>query len=111
MPDTLELGADPLRIEDVVRVARLGARISIGGAARRRIARGRERLEERIARGERIYGVNTGVGGNIGISLAPEQMETMQHNLVRHLACGTGEPLPRDVVRAAALLRLEACAL
>jgi len=106
MPDILELGAHPLRIEDVVRVARAGGRISIGAAARDRIARGRERLEELIARGERIYGVNTGVGGNIGISLAPEQMETMQHNLVRHLACGTGEPLPRDAVRAATLLRV-----
>ena len=106
MPDIFELGAHPLRIEDVVRVARRGDRISIGVAARDRIVRGRERLEELIARGERIYGVNTGVGGNIGISLAPEQMETMQHNLVRHLACGTGEPLPRDVIRAATLLRV-----
>jgi len=106
MPDTLELGADHLRIEDVVRVARLGQPVSIGVAARRRIVRGRERLEELLARGERIYGVNTGVGGNIGISLAPEQMDLLQHNLVRHLACATGAPLPRDVVRAATLLRV-----
>jgi len=63
------------------------------------------RLED-VARGERIYGVNTGVGGNIGISLAPEQMEQMQANLVRHLACGAGQPLRRDVVRAATLLRV-----
>lgn len=106
MPENLELGAHPLRIEDVVRVAREDAAISICTAARERIARGRMRLEELISQGERIYGVNTGVGGNIGISLAPEQMETMQHNLVRHLACGTGQPLPRDVVRAATLLRV-----
>ena len=39
-----------------------------------------------MARGERIYGVNTGVGGNVGISLPPEKMELLQHNLVRHLA-------------------------
>ena len=106
MPDILELGAHPLRIEDVVRVARENACISIGEVARGRIARGRKRLEELVERGERIYGVNTGVVGNIGISLAPEQMETMQHNLVRHLACGTGAPLPSDVVRAATLLRV-----
>ncbi len=106
MPDILELGTHPLSIEDVVRVARENTRISIGEAARGRIARGRQRLEELIERGERIYGVNTGVGGNIGISLAPEQMEPMQHNLVRHLACGTGAPLPHDVVRAATLLRV-----
>ena len=59
-----------------------------------------------LARGERIYGVNTGVGGNVGISLAPEQMELLQHNLVRHLSCATGQPLPHDVVRAATLLRV-----
>jgi phenylalanine ammonia-lyase len=106
MPDSLELGARALRIEDVARVAREGVSVSIVPAARHRIAQGRERLEELLAQGERIYGVNTGVGGNIGISLAPEQMEAMQHNLVRHLACGTGQPLPRDVVRAATLLRV-----
>lgn len=106
MSENLELGARALTIEDVVRVAREDAAVSIDEAARRRIAMGRARLEELLARGERIYGVNTGVGGNIGISLAPDQMELMQHNLVRHIACGTGQPLPRDVVRAAALLRV-----
>jgi phenylalanine ammonia-lyase len=106
MPETLELGAHPLHIEDVLRVARADARISIHSAARERISKGRAHLEALIAKGERIYGVNTGVGGNIGISLAPDQMETMQHNLVRHLACGSGQPLPRDVVRAATLLRV-----
>ncbi len=106
MAETVVLGADPLTIEDVVRVSRRGAEVRIGGSARTRIANGRARLQEAIARGDRIYGVNTGVGGNIGISLAPEQMELLQHNLVRHLACATGEPLPGDVVRAAALLRL-----
>jgi phenylalanine ammonia-lyase len=106
MPEMVVLGADPLSIEHVVRVARENAEVRITGGARSRVANGRSRLEERLACGERIYGVNTGVGGNIGISLAPEQMDQLQHNLVRHLACATGEPLPRDIVRAATLLRL-----
>lgn len=106
MPNMVVLGADALSIEDVVRVAREGYEVRIAGGARSRIANGRARLLELLERGERIYGVNTGVGGNIGISLAPEQMELMQHNLVRHLSCATGAPLPNDVVRAATLLRL-----
>ena len=106
MPDMVVLGASPLSIEDVLRVSREGLEVRIAGGARTRIADGRARLLELLERGERIYGVNTGVGGNIGISLAPEQMELMQHNLVRHLSCGTGAPLPNDVVRAATLLRL-----
>ena len=105
MPDIVVLGAEPLSIEDVVRVASGNAEVRIAGGARSRIANGRARLEELLARGDRIYGVNTGVGGNIGISLEPGEMELLQHNLVRHLACATGEPLPRDVVRAATLLR------
>ncbi len=100
------LGAAPLKIEDVVRVARENAQVRITGGARTRVANGRAYLDEMLARGERIYGVNTGVGGNVGISLKPEQMVTLQHNLMRHLACATGAALPRDAVRAAALLRL-----
>jgi phenylalanine ammonia-lyase len=109
MAEILELGAGPegtpLSIEDVARVAREGAEVRIGDAARARIARGRERLEELLARGERIYGVNTGVGGNVGISVPPEKMDLLQLNLMRHLCCATGQPLPGDVVRAATLLR------
>jgi phenylalanine ammonia-lyase len=100
------LGADPLSVEAVVRVAREGAEVRLTGGARSRIAKGRAALEDLLARGERIYGVNTGVGGNAGISLAPEQMDLLQHNIVRYLACATGAPLPPDIVRAATLLRI-----
>jgi phenylalanine ammonia-lyase len=100
------LGTRPLTIEDVVQVARGSGAIEISGNARDRIALGRRRLDELIARGERIYGVNTGIGGNVKISLAPEEMELLQANIVRQLACATGPPLPNDVVRAASLLRI-----
>ena len=106
MADTFEVGMARVTIEDTVRVAREGAEVSIAAAALDRIAQGRSRLDELMARGERIYGVNTGVGGNVGISLPAEKMELLQHNLVRHLGCATGQPLPNDVVRAAILLRL-----
>lgn len=106
MANMVVLGADPLSIEDVVRVARGGAEVRLTGGARSRIANGRACLEDLLARGERIYGVNTGVGGNVGISLAPEQMETLQQNIVTYLGCATGQPLPPDVVRAAMLLRM-----
>ena len=100
------IGADPLTIEDVVRVARAGDQTQITGGARMRIAEGRARLVELLKRGERIYGVNTGVGGNVGISLPPEEMEQLQLNLVTYLGCATGAPLPNDVVRAAMALRI-----
>jgi phenylalanine ammonia-lyase len=111
MANRLEVGARALTIEDVERVARQGAEVGLAQGVGARIAKGRQRLEECLARGERIYGVNTGVGGNQGFTLAPEDMERLQHNLMRHLSCATGEPLPSDVVRSAILLRIATFAL
>ena len=106
MAEFLLLGERALTIEDVEAIARQSLPVRLAESARERVALGRRRLEEALGRGERIYGVNTGIGGNVKISLAPEDMETLQANLVRQLACGTGQPLPADVVRAAVLLRV-----
>ena len=106
MQKSLVLGVRPISIEDVEEVARRAARVEFAEPARARIRQGRVKLEERLAAGDRIYGVNTGVGGNIKFSLDAEQTERFQHNLMNHLSCGTGAPLPQDVVRAATLLRL-----
>src|SRR6202050_5442847 len=106
MPDNFMLGARLLTIEDVESIARGGGAVEFSDAARDRIARGRRKLEERLAGGDRIYGVNTGVGGNIKFALDAGQTERLQHNLIRQLSCATGAPLPPDVVRAAMLLRL-----
>jgi phenylalanine ammonia-lyase len=106
MSNSLVLGLRPISIEDVEDVARREARVEFAEPARARIRQGRVRLEERLAAGDRIYGVNTGVGGNIKFALDAEQTERFQHNLMNHLSCGTGAPLPHDVVRAAMLLRL-----
>jgi phenylalanine ammonia-lyase len=105
MPDIV-LGARPLTIEDVEAAAREAAVVTFAESARARIRLGRRKLEERLAAGDRIYGVNTGVGGNIKFALDGEQTERLQHNLLQHLGCGTGQPLPQDIVRAAMLLRL-----
>jgi phenylalanine ammonia-lyase len=106
MPNSLVLGLRPISIEDVEDVARRQAHVDFAEPARVRIRQGRVKLEERLAAGDRIYGVNTGVGGNIKFSLDAEQTERFQHNLMNHLSCGTGAPLSQDVVRAAMLLRL-----
>lgn len=106
MSEPLLLGSAPLSIEDVEQLARFGRRVELSNHAQSLVRRGRLALEAKIARGDIIYGVNTGVGGNIAFTLGPDKTELLQHNLMRHLSCATGEPLRQDVVRAAMLLRL-----
>ena len=67
---------------------------------------------ERAAAGERpIYGLNTGLGGNLRHRLAPDEITAFQTQFVVGRAIGVGEPLPRATVRAAMLARANAMAL
>ena len=79
--------------------------------ARARVAAARA-VVERAAAGERpIYGLNTGLGGNLKYRLAPEEITAFQTQFVVGRAIGVGEPLPRATVRAAMLARANAMAL
>src|SRR6202162_4797433 len=61
---------------------------------------------ERLASGEApVYAVNTGVGLLADVRVPPEQLEQLQRNVVRSHACGVGDPLARDEVRAMMLIR------
>ena len=103
---TIRIGPQPLSIEQVHAVSKGGSTVELAPAARSRIEQGRAHLEKLLASGERIYGVNTGVGGNIVFQLNPDQAVLLQTNIMRHLSCATGQPLPIAVVRASMLLRL-----
>ena len=75
MPNRIVLGSRALLIEDVEEVARQDARVEFAEPALARIRLGRQKLEGRLADGERIYGVNTGVGGNIKYALDATETE------------------------------------
>ena len=58
-----------LCIEQVVSVARSGLEVQFSSAAEIRMRNSRQQFEQRLAGGQRIYGVNTGVGRNVNIAL------------------------------------------
>ena len=84
-----------LDIDVLARVARGGDGISLAAEARARVAAARA-VVERAAAGERpIYGLNTGLGGNLKHRLAPDEITAFQMQFVVGRAIGVGEPLPR----------------
>lgn len=106
------LSEEPLSLEEIVEVARHGrpAALSPEEGFRRRIEGGRQTLERKLARGEIVYGVNTGFGGNARFVIPADELAHHQQNLLEFLSCGVGEPLPAETVRAAILLRANALA-
>jgi len=102
----LTLTGSSLSIPDVVRIARTpGSRVALEPEARAALARSRSLVERAIARGEALYGINTGFGKLAGVRIAADRLDALQTNLIRSHAAGVGAPLPPDVVRAAMVLR------
>ncbi len=101
----------PLRLDaslalvDVIEVARGARRVELSDAARQRILRGRAVVDDLVASGDTAYGINTGFGELASVRVPADKLRTLQVNLLRSHAIGTGDPLPPDVVRAMLLLR------
>ncbi|MBI3667266.1 MAG: aromatic amino acid lyase [Acidobacteria bacterium] len=108
----VQISNQPLTIENVVAVARRGQSLGLSDDDnfRRRIERGHQAVRRALDRGEVIYGVNTGFGGNVKFLIPDSELQHHQENLLDVLSCGVGDPYPAEVVRAAILLRANALA-
>jgi histidine ammonia-lyase len=54
-----------------------------------------------------IYGVNTGFGALHDRSIAKRDLAQLQKNLVMSHACGSGDPVPPEIVRAMLVLKVQ----
>ncbi|MBV9883721.1 MAG: aromatic amino acid lyase [Sphingomonadaceae bacterium] len=102
----IEISGDGLTIAEIGAVAR-GAKVRLSDDPEvlGRVARSREQLCAKVARGEQIYGVTTLFGGMADRSLGPDQLEELQRVALWHHKSTTGPRLPVADVRAAMLLR------
>ncbi len=101
----ITLDGNSLTIEKIATVARAGQGVSISKEARRRIETSRKTLEQLVADGQAIYGVNTGFGAFADSKIPKEKIRNLQVNLIRSNAAGVGERLPVDIVRAMMTMR------
>jgi histidine ammonia-lyase len=104
MTDVL-IDGESLTPEDVVAVAREGATVAFTDEARTTIRASRDRIEDILEHDEAVYGVNTGFGDLVSERIPKEDLATLQENLIRSHASGTGDELDREVVRAMMLAR------
>ncbi len=95
-----------LTIESAIEVAESGTAVRASPQSLRQMERFRVLLEEKLARGEVVYGVNTGFGSLADKVVRPEHIEELQLNLIRSHSAGVGSPMSTEVVRAAMLIRL-----
>jgi histidine ammonia-lyase len=101
----LVLDGQPLTLGEIAAVALAGRPVEIAPAAHKRVKAARAHIEQILATGQIVYGVNTGFGRLSDVRVPPESLEQLQVNLVRSHAGGLGEPLSEPEARAMLLLR------
>ena len=84
--------------------------VELGKEARRSIAEANELIDEMVAGGDRVYGVNTGFGKLANVTISDTELGHLQENLVRSHAAGVGDDLDDDVVRLVMVMKVIALA-
>lgn len=99
-------GEPALSPEDVRDVAAGAATVVLGDAAAACLARSHATVQRCIDENRLVYGLTTGFGPLAGRTVSPAEAETLQRNLIYHLATGVGECLSWEQARAVLLARL-----
>lgn len=104
------LDGESLTFEQMVAVARYGAKARLNPEAKEKILKSREYVDHLIEGNKTVYGITTGFGMFSDVLISKEDAKKLQRNLIMSHATGVGEPLPNEVVRGILLLRANALA-
>jgi histidine ammonia-lyase len=111
MEHVIELSGTGISPDDVIAVARSGAKVRLADAARAEMERSAQVVAQLVGAQEPAYGVSTGFGSLANVVIPDERREELQRALVRSHAAGMGPPIEREVVRAMMLLRARTLAM
>ena len=99
MSEPIVLSPGGLTLDVLRRIYREAPRLALDAEAAGRMAASRAVVERIAAGSEAVYGVNTGFGKLAQTQIAPDDLDTLQANLILSHATGVGAPLPDPVVR------------
>ncbi|ORX97290.1 phenylalanine ammonia-lyase [Clohesyomyces aquaticus] len=117
----LVIDGESLDMASVVAVAKHCVGAVLSGDILEKLGKSVRLLNERLRKGEIVYGINTGFGGSADTRCSPGEMHTLQRSLLQHLNCGvlpmpgggsdtTSMSLKEEWVRAAILIRANSLA-
>ena len=83
-----------------------GAAVAVDPSDQAAVAASAAAVERIVARGEPVYGINTGFGKLAGVRIAPRDLTDLQRNIVLSHAAGVGEPASLATTRLMMALKL-----
>ncbi|MEG1749505.1 MAG: aromatic amino acid lyase, partial [Tannerellaceae bacterium] len=112
MSNVYYVGTEPLTFERIERILNDNMKLELTEEVRERIRRCRDYLDKKIEQQEGpLYGITTGFGSLCNKNISPDELNTLQENLVKSHACSIGEEVSPVIIRLMLLLKANALSL
>ncbi len=109
---TYAIGSSPLTYDLIERILKDGTHLTLSEEAVEKIQHCRDFLDRKTEDSDvPIYGVTTGFGSLCNRSISPEELSTLQSNLVKSHSCSVGTPVDKTVVKLMLLLKAHALSM
>ncbi len=106
------IGSENLTFEIIERIIFENMKLELAPEAKERIEKCRDYLDKKIEESEQpLYGITTGFGSLCNRNISPDELSTLQENLVKSHACSVGAEMPHVIVKLMFLLKAHALSL
>ncbi|TAE82537.1 MAG: histidine ammonia-lyase [Bacteroidetes bacterium] len=97
-----------LSLSEVQSILSENKKLVLSAEAKQRIQKCRVYLDEKMSKQDAVfYGINTGFGSLCNTQISADELTQLQQNLLLSHACGTGDFVPREVVKLMLLLKIQ----
>lgn len=108
MSQTHYISSDLLDFKKISTIVAQEMRLELSEESIQNINASRTYLDKKITDSDvPFYGINTGFGSLYNVEIQDKNLTQLQENLVRSHACGTGNYVPKEIVKLMILLKIQ----
>ena len=107
MSNVYYVGSEPLTFDSIELILTQNMKLELSQEVRERIQRCRDYLDRKIEQQDGpLYGITTGFGSLCNKNISPDELSTLQENLVKSHACSVGDEVSPVIVRLLSLIHI-----
>lgn len=108
MQETHYISSDILDLSSIKEILDNHKKLALSEEAHLNINKSRDYLINKMKDNETpVYGINTGFGSLCNVKISADNLSKLQENLVMSHACGTGNFVPKAIVKLMLLLKIQ----
>lgn len=102
------IDTNPLDLTTIQAIIFEGKKLALSTSIQDKINACRLFLDEKMKSiSKPLYGINTGFGALYNVKISDNNLQKLQENLVKSHACGTGEEVPKEIVKLMLLFKIQ----